>query len=270
MNANGKIQHINPELLVPHPLTELVPMTAEDESQNVALIESIRERGIDQAILADASYKILDGRHRHRAAKTLKLATVPVVIREETEAASIILDSLLARRHFTKSALAYIALPLYDKAAAEGRQRRTGAKPSGSAFAMKASDFSTRLGISKDTFEQARDVRELFAKRPDLKAEFEPKIFSGDMSLWNVRSAAGGRDKTKGVARKDSQRTFEDLVGDWIELGVHRLKHWEKIGSKADRLKLTHKAADALVGAFPDEWLPALERAIRARKGETR
>lgn len=105
-----------------------------DDSRMAALIDDIVARGIDQPLILDPNNRILDGRHRWRAASRANIPTVPVQIRPESDAAGIILGTILQRRHYGKSALAYMAYPLLEKGLDEARVRsranlKTGQKP---------------------------------------------------------------------------------------------------------------------------------------------
>ena len=110
-----KIDFVPFQELRPHKLVKDLPRWAEDDPQYLSLVDDIAARGIDQPlfVVGDA---IVDGVLRWRAAKRMQLASVPVVQRKEDEVPELAMQSMLQRRHLTKSARAYICYPLMDKA----------------------------------------------------------------------------------------------------------------------------------------------------------
>ncbi len=69
--------------------------------------------------------RVVDGRIRIHAAIVAGLDDVPTAEVAEDEAASVVLQSLLARKHYTKSGRAFLAVPLLDAALAESSRRAT-------------------------------------------------------------------------------------------------------------------------------------------------
>ena len=84
----------------------------------------IEERGIDEALIVDEKNRVMSGRVRLRIALDLRLPEVVITRRSSAEAASLIVQSLLQRRHYSKSALAYLAFPLFESMLVESRHRR--------------------------------------------------------------------------------------------------------------------------------------------------
>ena len=68
-----------------HPLLKPVPELDSDSEEFTTLREDIRARGIDQPIIVDGQNRIVDGRHRWRAAKAIRIPQVPVIIRDDAE-----------------------------------------------------------------------------------------------------------------------------------------------------------------------------------------
>jgi hypothetical protein len=125
--ANGHAELIvyrRLDQLAIHPLAKDMPMLPADAPEMVSLVASIELHGLErQPLVIDGRDRIMDGRHRCAAAKRAGLETVPCIVRAEEEAGSIIIDSLAARRHLTKGALAYVSWPLLDEAAKERAPR---------------------------------------------------------------------------------------------------------------------------------------------------
>src|SRR5690348_2656123 len=97
-----------------HPEARELPELADDDPQFIALMDDIRDFGIQTPLDIDKHNQVVDGRHRLRGARKLNLKEVPVIVHEEAEVIAIILRSLLLRRHYTKSALAYTAYPMFE------------------------------------------------------------------------------------------------------------------------------------------------------------
>lgn len=243
-----EIRFISPGLLTPHPLLDPLPQWADTDEQFQTLLADIHARGIDQPILINDVDQILDGRHRWRAALKLNLPAVPCLDCAAADPVPVITQSLLQRRHFTKGALAYIALPLLD---ASGQ-----ANP----------DFAADTGVSLRLIEQALELRTLFAADPDYRSQIEPLVLSGDIGLGAAIAGFAGRAATKGKARREAdpaallQRGFNDLRV--------RLANWDFLQPEQ------RKAATAIIGQFaaalPPEPLQLLVREInkslKARK----
>ena len=61
----------------------------------------------------------MDGKVRLRIALDLQLPEIVIIRRLSSNAATIIVQSLLQRRHYSKSALAYLAYPFFEQTAIE-------------------------------------------------------------------------------------------------------------------------------------------------------
>jgi hypothetical protein len=168
--------------LAVHPKVALTPELNEEASEWAAILGMTEERGeILTPLFITPDDEVLDGRHRLKAARACKLKTVPcLVIEDEDDQARIILDSICARRHYTKSARAYLALPLIEEAVAEGIARRTAGgagnlknagtarKPNSVGFPGKngSDELALKLGINPEYIRLAKNTAEAF-KRSD-------------------------------------------------------------------------------------------------------
>jgi hypothetical protein len=113
-----------------HPLAGLFPeMSAEEYA---ALKQSIREGGVREPLLL-CDGKVMDGRHRLRACKELKVAAVPVRDWDgKGSAVECVLAANLHRRHLTsgqRAALAAHILPALEEEARERQRRHGGTAP---------------------------------------------------------------------------------------------------------------------------------------------
>src|SRR5579884_2996775 len=103
-----------PSELVMHPRVTALIKRAKNDDGFRALVEDIRERGIDQPIIIDSEDQIVDGRERWEAAKLLQLETIECIVCDQGEVMGIIVGNLVHRKHYTKGALAYVVFPLFE------------------------------------------------------------------------------------------------------------------------------------------------------------
>src|SRR5947209_67916 len=90
-----------------HPLLKQMP---EPPAELIATMTAdVEERGIDEPLKVDEKNRVVDGRIRLRAMLNLNALEIEIVRVASAEAATIIVQSLLQRRHHSKSALAYLA-----------------------------------------------------------------------------------------------------------------------------------------------------------------
>jgi hypothetical protein len=68
--------------------------------------------------------EIMDGERRWLAARQLNWEEVPIMRAPASEAAVIILDSLIGQRHLTKGAKIYLAVPFLEDFVASAENRR--------------------------------------------------------------------------------------------------------------------------------------------------
>lgn len=242
----------DPTSLALHPVARLLPELSDDDPEFVALLEDIRDRGILDPIKICEQNRILDGRHRWRAAKKLKLPLVPTITYGEEDAHPIILHSLLLRRHYSKGARAYFAYPLL-------REEYKRAQLQGTA-GVTVESLAERVGISKSLFKSAGQLHEIFERDPEYKDLVLPKILSGESGLGALIAGFAGRQATKSKARKDSNqldlfsRTFDDLDT--------RYQYWTKFDDESKQQALTRVAKS--VTAMPDDLLTEFQRRITA------
>jgi hypothetical protein len=296
MTRQPRIEFYDPAELTIHPGAKKLPGWSKDDERFIALVEDIRERGIDQPLQIDAEKRVLEGRERLKAARQLQLKEVPVIVREPGEEVAVILHSLLQRKHYTKGQLAYVAFPLLEPAIQESRKRRlenlknaktpiNSRKGTECTIEIMAAD----LGISRKLLVMAGQLHRLFSEsdhaieewdaahphggegRPeDLRARFEPQILTpvegGERGqhicgLGDVLAGIGGQKSTKGqqVEKPRQLELFEDA---WSDLRKRAL-YWDSFD---ERTKL--QARDtiyAVVAEMPDEVADVLAKAVAKR-----
>ncbi|MBI5770890.1 MAG: ParB N-terminal domain-containing protein [Verrucomicrobia bacterium] len=265
---------VNPHSLREHPLLAAIPPLDEASPDFQAILASVRERGIDYPIILDEDDRIIDGRNRTRAAIRAG-AELPAVKRNSGEAAEIILDSLVARRHLPKGARAYLAAPILAQAAEGGRQRRLAnlkrgtSKADQSAIGKNLDQLALEMGFSKDLYEQALKVRKLFENdkvrtwhdgprevQCTVKEWFEPKLFANEIGLGAIIQAIAGKDSTEGkeLKARDLPTLFARALGDL----KHRFARWESLAPDQRRTLARDFATEAA------EWPEDVRGAVLA------
>ncbi len=247
-----------------HPLLlELPRVDAETEAVR-ALIHAIRDVGRILEPLKINRGRVVAGRKRFLAAQTLGLAEVPTDPIADDEVATVILQTLLARAHYTKGARAYLAIPIVDSALKETRQRAISAARSGLSgsksestqwtFANSTDELIEKMQISRALYYQAKEIRKKFAGVRGLREEWEPKILSGEMGLGQVQQAIAGKIAAL-EGRTAPKGDAQQLLFDLFATAKVRFSRWETL-DKAGRA--------AVIGQFRDDFLPSLPDELRA------
>ncbi|HXG49356.1 MAG TPA: ParB N-terminal domain-containing protein [Methylomirabilota bacterium] len=265
------LQHRDPSELTVHPLCRTLHQWENGDQSFIDLVENIRERGIDQPILIDAENRILDGRHRWRAAKRLQLEQVPVIVHDGAEAASVILASITHRRHYTKGQLAFILVDLFAPAFEEGKRRRLQHLKRGDAQAAPlppapktTEELAERYGVSEGLLKQARAIHKAFAEHPEWEAQDKPRIFDPEnpAGLGAIIAGFAGRQATKGKARPESDQL--ELFTGGLDSLAKRFRYWTDFDD-AQKREAVEKVRD-WVSRMPDDLCAEVEAAIKARR----
>ncbi|HTJ78504.1 MAG TPA: ParB N-terminal domain-containing protein [Rariglobus sp.] len=270
----------DPNSLALHPCLDGMPELATDDPKFQALVADVRDRGFDYPAIIDQQDRVIDGRHRRRIAIMLGVE-LPTVRRDSAEASEIILSTLLQRRHYSKGALAYMAVPLFTDVVEAGRARRLAGlkagvnprQPTQSAIGKTVDQLAEELGFSKDLYEQARKVRDLFADdtehewsdlpRPTTyRRYFEPKILSGEIGLGGVIQAIAGKESTQGKPKVTPPAVT--LFQRGLSVFTKRFDtKWEKL-SPDDRLPVV-KAVATETTKWPEDVQRAVLNSLKAK-----
>ena len=110
------------KLLKEHPATSLFPAMIDSEYES--LKADIRDHGLMTPIWLSKDGRIIDGRHRYRACKELKIEPTCVTNKFETDAeiAKVVISLNLKHRHLDESQRAMVAArlkPYYEATAKE-------------------------------------------------------------------------------------------------------------------------------------------------------
>ncbi len=217
-----------PAELPDHPLLAHIPVWAATEPEFQHLKISIVARGVDNPILLDSAGRVVDGRNRRNACAAAGLL-VPTRQVPDDEVATIIADSLGARRHVTKGAMAYLLAPLLKPAVEEARARQAAALKRGDSpsstqrttGAVTVEALADGYGFGRSLLFQALDLHDKFKAKPELRTQFEERILTGELGLGGALQAIAGKlateDKPRVVRPADELvlRAFTDLRNRW-------------------------------------------------------
>jgi hypothetical protein len=232
-----QITQRDPADLRPHPLHKDVPKPDKDSAEWRAFVDSIDAGGIIHPLIVTRTGQVMDGVRRWLAARQLQLDQVPCIERPETEAATLMVETLMHRRHMTRGAAVYLLLPSLQDYVDGAEQRRLANLARGRKIMQKplifpkastlgfedVAELAEHFGVTGETIRLAVYVRRLLyepkcdrlaalhrdcrIKQPPLerlqelqvalRAEFEPALLDGTKNLWNVRSGIAGKLSTE-------------------------------------------------------------------------
>jgi hypothetical protein len=235
-----------------------------------ALARSVAEHGVREPLQITPMGEIVDGRHRWLAAKRAQLETVPCCEVGEDSLATVVLDSLLNRRHLRPSQRAYLAVEFLEEALQEATQRRVKNllqfKQSSPVRAKSLEEYAVELGLSPRLMDDAIRLWKAFKAHPERRtitdkhgvteegvtfhAFFEPRIMAEDdpyglgavlagigfiLEMEKKGKHAGG--KPKGV---DRQLHLFNQIG---EEEVNRWEYWKGFSEDDRRAHFSVRAA---------------------------
>ena len=250
-----EIIHIAPGQLTLHPLLWNVPMMPEEGEDFQGLIQDVLARGVDQPLIVDEKNRIMDGRHRWRAA-TLAEVDAPCIVESSDRASDIILHSLVNRRHMTKGCQAYVSYPVIESLIPKPGPRK---KPIESVNSKSRDEICADLGFSPDTLEQAAKLHELFNEKPHLPEKFEPSIMAG-AGLGGILAGIAGLESTEKKPRAD--RPAWQLLQQSVSQLELRFDYWGRLES-SKRHQISSKIVDSVL-KWPDEVKDEIRAALAA------
>lgn len=250
----------NPSALKPHPLLKDSPMLDPDHADCRFIRASIADGWREsEPIQINDRDQIIDGRHRVREAIALGMESVPVSIIPDTEAIAVMVHTYSARRHMAKWQTVYTLGPVIEQYFGDGKGRRISnlipaarhkkaknanvlSKPqprirdSEQKGLNPFQTFLSHIGISQDTWGRANAVRTKFAEHPELRARFEPLMFTDDpdraMSLEAVIKALGSITGEYAKGRVDliaDRSEHHRLLSEYFEKVTKQFKFWKKL-----------------------------------------
>ncbi len=147
----SELRHVSPSSLTVHPALEGFPSLPAD--QLVVLHNSIEARGIMKPLVCTHDHQVYSGRARLHCAMVLELATVPVMIREESDVLGYAIESRIARGQLTKSGIVLLLFEQHPELA-QSRGARAGRK--------KNCPLNGQLNVSPSNGEQIANRHESF------------------------------------------------------------------------------------------------------------
>jgi hypothetical protein len=273
-----QITQLDPQQIEVSETLKAIPLAPAEVADPI--IADVEARGIDVPLILNKDHELLDGRIRLRGALAGGFPTVPCIVREDGDAmaATIILSSLCQRKHYTKSALAYIAFPLLEDAVREARDRRVENLRQGDKIPERVlstqsgkprsiEDICESVGISRKLLYLARNVHGLFKKYQDAQPKFEPDILNGELSLAMAIQGINGWISTRGKP-KHVQEEFDFWSGKIKGLiDERKFAGWDR-ASEQTRRKIATTLADAISAKWPPEVQEEIERRLRRAKRE--
>ena len=218
-----------------HPLHKHLPKPDVESAEWHAFVDGLSAagpEGIPPIFLTEEGF-VLDGARRLQAAKQLQWTKLAGIYRPETEAASIMVESLLGQRSLSKGAKVYLCLNLLPDYAKSAEIRRLSNLKRGTKTLEKprnlpnrtqylsgnnADEIAAWLGCSGRLFEQAVRIRRFFdlprlaeTKIPyqdgtsaTLREYFEPRILDAvhPMGLGEVLKGIGALVDEEGNVRE--------------------------------------------------------------------
>lgn len=217
--SRAAIKMAAPCRLEPHPLLAVMPMQQDvitrlkakaNDSEKVdqikeaegdwaAFVQDVAANGILEPIRAvphGEGWLIADGRHRLaaliEAGAEIEDECVPIIEIAEAEALRTIESAVIARRHLTKSARAWMAICLHPKAAGDGKKGPNSALSA----EFTQEELAGRWGVSVRMIEDAASLYRKLADAPRSRATIELSIWAGTGLRQLINGLAGGEAQT--------------------------------------------------------------------------
>jgi hypothetical protein len=227
-----------------HRLQKHLPEPDKQSPEWISFVEGLISAGPENLppLVITHEGEIMDGGRRWRAAKQLQWEQIPCLERPESEAAALIVDSLLGQRNMQRGTKVYLVLSLLPDFVRATEMRRvlnlrdrgkTGQNP---LFLPKQCDTDSetvktlcdRLGVHPDVYTRARKLHSLFEKHPEFREDLEPGLLSGEKSLWNCISHIGGALCDQSRRESSKEKSQLELFGDAFEHIRACSKVWSK------------------------------------------
>ncbi len=256
-----------------HKLVKGLPRWADDDERLIRLAADITEHGIIEPLKVTARGELVDGRHRWRAAKRLKLPEVPVIEVADDQVVAVILSTLSHRRHYTKGQRAYLSVPLFAPVIAEAQARRlANLKQSGGSkvppFGLTPEEVAEQVGVSRELLDQARRLHKAFEDHPELREQFEPLILDPDGGIGLGAALAGiaGKLKTTGQTPRVDRNSHLHKFTSGLSGLSRAAAGWDKWDPEVRDFAANH--VRKTVRAFPDDLLDVMAAALRSERRE--
>lgn len=266
--SSSAVRETPADQLSDHPMLAHIPVWPRDSEEFKSLRESLRTDGQLYEVLVDRSNRVVDGRNRRNALAALRR---PVLCREvrDDEVATIVFRTLMQRRHVTKGARAFLAIPLVQPLidAAKTRQLERlksgnrGPSPLEAEMVPTLDRIALDVGVSRDEFDRARQLHELLAKAPEaVRADIAARVISGELGLgYACTAVANYREASARAAKLDKRQDHSRL----FTTALPKLSlHWERANPN-QREQICENLRSS-VATWPVELLEETQAAVRA------
>lgn len=241
------------EELTIHPLAALLPMLPEESDDRRRIREKLERFGQEHPLQITAGGRIFDGRHQFAEGRALGMEEFQCQVFSDKEVWERIKAAGLCRAHLTKSAKAYWYWPAYSERVREqggnGNNQHSKEQPckkcrvaDGTAVeAMTMADAAEEIGVSERMLYYAKSAHELFARRPELREEWESLVILGVTPVNKLESAINSSKANKGNDR--APVVYWEVCERGL-IGIHNaFKNWDKIpGKKKPKIRALWKA----------------------------
>ncbi len=291
----------DPADLRPHPILNSIPAPAKDSPEVHACSDAIREQDghILPLVIDEVNHIITDdSRLRWMAARAMGLAAVPVTVQPSEFAPVIALNAIVHRSHYTKSAIAYLAVPLMKPAFEAARAIRLQNIKKGQCsptvhsvhYRATAEEYAEQMGVCRRLLFSAKEVHKEFEKdaktypftidggpadgaevQQTLKEHFEPKLLRQQVDsehaaqrpigLGGVMKAIGSIRATKGERKITDPQL--DLFTGGFDFAKKRFVYWNDFDDASKRA--ADPALDQFLDAMPDDLLERFQTKVKAR-----
>jgi hypothetical protein len=256
-----------------HPLVACLPMFGRFTPEMQELRTRLNTFGPEEVFLSvDEDGLLFDGRHTLMILRETDLEQVQCRVYPCEEVPARIRAYGMGRVHLSKSAKAYWWWPFYAaRAHHHGRPKKRGnhshfsdssvADPfggeKGEEEPLLAARIAEELGVDPKLVYYAKKVHEYLADRPEVRAEVEPRILSGELPLNRVACAVEGkRPYEEGTVDLEGRRNhFKYAAINFGKASDHLISGW-------DKMDLTHKGKLAeFLGEAMAKWPEDLREA---------
>lgn len=239
-----------------------------------AWVQEIRDHGVLEPLKVvknpdhEGSYLVIDGRHRLQAARDAGKKEVPCVIVHEGDIHAHMEGSVIARRHWTKSMLAYFCVLLHPEVAADnvnGGDRRSISAQKMRFDPMSREMLAERFGVSLRLLVEAIWIYRQLDEHPDLRPRIEPSLWAG-VPLMRLRLGIEGATATLDKPRRPASPDSASW-GKYLNGLRTRLVLWES-WTEEQRIRF---AGDwrRLVTDLPDDAREVMRAALQADSPES-
>jgi ParB-like chromosome segregation protein Spo0J len=222
---------VAPPNLEPHPLAEIIP--AMDESEFAELVADVNARGIMEPVVLYEG-KILDGRHRYRAAREAG-RSVDFTEYTGTDPLGYVVALNIRRRHLSASQKATIALVIEEEISkkakvnmAEGGRVSQDRETLSAGPVHAAKKAAEIVGVSSG---YVSDAKRIAASDPDLLQ----KVAAGETTIPKALETVKARrsEYHKGKRKIDSNRIVRVMAETYVNASTgHDLIDWETVDSE--------------------------------------